>query len=84
LRRAKGQVKGAMVLGQEDPGARMTRNARAELHDEPIDSIDDLLTRVDSVGADDVHQVARDLLTQTFTLAAIGPFDQTHTFSAIG
>lgn len=84
LQRAKGQVKGAMVLGQEDPGSRMTRNARAELHDEPIDGMDELLSRVEAVDADDVHQVARDLLSQTFTLAAIGPFDATHTFSAIG
>ena len=84
LQRAKGQVKGSMVLGQEDPASRMTRIARAELHDEPLESIDQLLERVDAVDAAAVHDVARELLTQSFTLAAIGPFDETHTFNAVG
>jgi len=84
LQRAKGQVKGSMVLGQEDPASRMTRNARAELHDEPLESIDQLLERVDAVDAGAVHDVAKNLLTQSFTLAAIGPFDETHTFNAVG
>ena len=84
LQRAKGQVKGSMVLGQEDPASRMTRIARAELHDEPLESIDQLLERVDAVDAAAVHDVAKDLLTQSFTLAAIGPFDETHTFNAVG
>ena len=84
LQRARGQVKGSMVLGQEDPASRMTRIARAELHDEPLESIDQLLERVDAVDAAAVHDVAKDLLTQSFTLAAIGPFDETHTFNAVG
>ena len=84
LQRAKGQVKGSMVLGQEDPASRMTRIARAELHDEPLESIDQLLERVDAVDAAAVHDVAKELLTQSFTLAAIGPFDETHTFNAVG
>ena len=84
LLRAKGQVKGSMVLGQEDPVSRMTRIARAELHDEPLESIDRLLERVEAVDAQTVHDVAGELLTQPFTLAAIGPFDPTHTFNAVG
>lgn len=84
LERAKGQVKGSMVLGQEDPGSRMSRIAKSELHDEPIESMDTVLARVDSVDADAVHDVARELLTGRFTLAAIGPFDETHTFNAVG
>lgn len=84
LQRAKGQVKGSMVLGQEDPASRMTRNARAELHDEPLLSMDHLLERVDEVDAGAVHAVAKELLTRSFTLAAIGPFDETHTFNAVG
>lgn len=84
LQRAKGQVKGSMVLGQEDTGARMTRIAKAELHGEPIESIDTLLRRVDGVDAAAVHDIARELLTRSYTLAAIGPFDATHTFNAVG
>ena len=84
LQRAKGQVKGSMVLGQEDTGARMTRIAKAELHSEPIESIDTLLRRVDAVDAGAVHDIAREVLTRSYTLAAIGPFDPTHTFNAVG
>ena len=47
IARGKGQVRGGTVLGQEDTGARMTRIAKSELHDEPLLSIDELLRRVD-------------------------------------
>jgi predicted Zn-dependent peptidase len=84
LQRAKGQVKGSMVLGQEDPGSRMSRLAKAELSDEAVDSLDSVLSRVDSVDQEAVDEVACDLLTGRFTLAAIGPFDEAHIFNAIG
>ena len=75
LVRGKGQVKGATVLGQEDTGARMTRIAKSELHDDPLLSLDDLLAQVDAVSMADVVAVTRDLLEQPTTLAIIGPFD---------
>jgi predicted Zn-dependent peptidase len=84
IRRGKGQVRGATVLGQEDTGARMTRIAKSELHDDPLLGIDDLLGRVDAVTSDDIRTVARDLLTAPATLAVIGPFDETTTFNAVG
>jgi predicted Zn-dependent peptidase len=84
IRRGKGQVRGATVLGQEDTGARMTRIAKSELHADPLLGIDDLLSRVDAVTADDIRTVAHDLLTAPTTLAVIGPFDETTTFNAIG
>ena len=84
ITRGKGQVRGATVLGQEDTGARMTRIAKSELHDEPLLSIDELLGRVDSVTSADIAGVARDLLNAPATLAVIGPFDETTTFNAIG
>jgi predicted Zn-dependent peptidase len=75
LVRGKGQVKGATVLGQEDTGARMTRIAKSELHDDPLLSLDDLLAQVDAVSMADVVEVTRDLLEEPTTLAIIGPFD---------
>ena len=84
LERAKGQVKGSMVLGQEDPGSRMSRNAKSELSGEPLDDMSRVLDRVEAVTRDDVHAVATDLFTQNFTVAAIGPFDAGHTFAAVG
>lgn len=82
--RAKGQVKGATVLGQEDTGARMTRIAKSELHDDPLLSLDGLLARVDEVTVADIQDVAATLLTAPATLAVIGPFDETTTFNAVG
>jgi predicted Zn-dependent peptidase len=83
IKRGTGQVRGATVLGQEDTGARMTRIAKSELHADPLLSIDQLLARVDSVTADDIREVAHDLLTAPATLAVIGPFDETTTFNAL-
>ena len=84
IRRGKGQVRGATVLGQEDPGARMSRIAKSELHADPLLSIDEVLAKVDDVTVEDVRTVARDLLSAPATLAVIGPFDETHTFATLG
>ncbi|MCH1447967.1 MAG: hypothetical protein L7U42_04620, partial [Candidatus Nanopelagicales bacterium] len=65
-------------------GSRMSRNAKSELSGEPLDDMSRVLDRVDAVTRDDVHAVATDLFTQNFTVAAIGPFDAGHTFSAVG
>lgn len=73
--RGKGQVRGATVLGQEDTGARMTRIARSELHEEPLLSISQLLAKVEAVSATDVHEIATELLSAPPSLAVIGPFD---------
>lgn len=81
LRRAKGQVRGATVLGQEDTGARMTRIARSQLHDEPLLSIDDLLAKVDAVAMADVRDLADEILTQAPSLAIIGPFGEHEAFA---
>lgn len=75
ITRAKGQLRGSTVLGQEDTQARMSRIAKSELHGEPLCSITELLGRVEAVTATQVHDVARDLLTGEEVLAIIGPFD---------
>jgi predicted Zn-dependent peptidase len=83
ISRAKGQVRGATVLGQEDTGARMTRIAKSELHQEPLLSIGQLLDRVDEVTGDDIRELARDLLDLEPSLALIGPFSESTRFSAM-
>ena len=79
--RGKGQVRGSTVLGQEDTGARMTRIARSELHDEPLLSIDQLLAKVTAVTPDEINAVARDLLDAQLRLAVIGPFADESVFT---
>ncbi|MDP9440968.1 MAG: insulinase family protein, partial [Actinomycetota bacterium] len=71
---AKGQVRGSTVLGLEDTGARMNRLGRAQMLHGEVCPLDDLLARIDAVGAEDVARVAGRIATEPRTLAAIGPF----------
>ncbi|MCQ4084533.1 insulinase family protein [Streptomyces sp. RB6PN25] len=73
LRRAVGQLSGSTVLGLEDTGALMNRIGKSELCWGEQISVDDLLGRIASVTPDDVRAVARDVLSQRPSLAAIGP-----------
>lgn len=75
IARGKGQVRGATVLGQEDTGARMTRIAKSELHDEPLLSIGELLDRVDAVTSGEIRDISRELLSAEQGLAIVGPFN---------
>ena len=75
LRRGKGQMKGGVVLGQEDTGARMSRIAKGELLYGEIPSIDEVLNRIDAVDHDDIRSLAGALLGTDPTYAVIGPFD---------
>lgn len=76
LQRAKGHIKGNLVLSLEDSGSRMTRLGKAEICQSEILSLDDLLRKVDAVTTDDVSQVAKDLFGgRKLVVAVIGPFD---------
>lgn len=75
LRRGRGALRGSVVLGQEDAGARMSRIAKGELLYDELPSIDDIVARIDAVSAEDVGALASELLGEPPTYAAIGPFD---------
>ena len=55
LVRAKGQLRGGLVLGLEDTGSRMSRLGESELFHERILGVDEVLDRIDAVSVDDVH-----------------------------
>jgi predicted Zn-dependent peptidase len=61
LTRAKESVKGRLVLSAESTAARMSRNSRATLFDLPIDSLDEMLAKVDAVSIDDLSELAAEL-----------------------
>jgi predicted Zn-dependent peptidase len=82
LARGKGQLRGSLVLGQEDTGARMSRIAKAELLHDELPGVDEILRRIDAVTPEDVRLLAGELLTATPTLTVIGPFDPDRDFSA--
>ena len=71
---AKGQVKGSMVLGLEDTGARMGRIGRSQLVHGRVPDIDDVLARIDALTLDDIDRVVAGLGQEPRALAAIGPF----------
>ena len=76
IERAKGQARGSMVLGLEDPGARMTRIGKSELAFGEILGVDDLIARLDAVTSADVSALASELLGQPRSLSIVGPFGQ--------
>jgi predicted Zn-dependent peptidase len=84
LARGKGQMRGALVLGLEDTGSRMTRLGKSELVYGELMSVDEILRRIDAVTLDDVRAVARDVVAAgTSSLAVIGPFEHDQFIDAV-
>ena len=61
LARAKESVKGRLVLSSESTAARMSRISRATLFGLPIESLDEMLAKVDAVEVDDLTALAAEL-----------------------
>ncbi len=81
VERGKGMLKGAVVLGLEDTGSRMSRLGKGELLYDELLSVDDVLRRIDAVTPETVREVAAELLVRPMSLAVIGPFDD-HEFGS--
>jgi predicted Zn-dependent peptidase len=73
LERGKGQLRGGLVLGLEDSGARMSRIAKAELLYDELPGVDETIRRINAVTRDDVQLLAKELFDQPETLAVVGP-----------
>src|SRR5580658_7275485 len=80
LDRGKGQLRGSIVLGLEDPASRMTRLGKSELVYPALEPVDEILGRIDGVTLDDVRDVAKAILTRPKALAVVGPYDDTDSF----
>nr|WP_233532114.1 pitrilysin family protein [Antrihabitans sp. YC2-6] len=72
--RAKGSLRGGLVLGLEDSGSRMNRIGRSELSYGNHRSVSETLTRIDAVTTDQVREVAAELLARPFAAAVVGPY----------
>jgi predicted Zn-dependent peptidase len=73
LVRAREHVKGRIVLSMESTASRMHRLGRSVLTDTPLLSIDEVLSRLDSVGRDELHDLAREFYApESLSAAAIG------------
>jgi predicted Zn-dependent peptidase len=81
LARGIGQLRGSLVLGMEDTGSRMTRLGKAELVYGEYTGVDEALSHIDAVTADQVQDLAVELASRPRSLAVVGPFDEDRTFS---
>jgi predicted Zn-dependent peptidase len=82
IERGKGQMRGGLVLGLEDSGARMTRIGKSELVYADVLGLDQLLERIDAVTPADVAAVAEDVLRRPRCLTVVGPYRE-HDFDGL-
>jgi predicted Zn-dependent peptidase len=82
LARGKGQLRGSIVLGLEDPSSRMSRLGKAELVYPRLEPVEEILASIEAVSHDDVRRVAAEILAQPKVLAVVGPFDSDAAFTA--
>jgi len=74
VERAKGHLRGSLILSLEDSANRMSRLGKSELVRGEILTVDELLARVDAVGTADVARVAGDLFRpKGRVLTVVGP-----------
>jgi predicted Zn-dependent peptidase len=74
MRRAKDHLKGSLMLGLESTSSRMSHLARHEIYFRKHFTLDQLLTDIENVTADDVQRVARDLFRDDGLVATVvGP-----------
>jgi predicted Zn-dependent peptidase len=75
IERAKGHMKGSLVLSLEDTSGRMSRIGRSEISQGEILTVDEVLQRIDDVGREDAERAARAVFDRPMALAVIGPFE---------
>ena len=73
LARAKGQLRGATVLGMEETAARMSRLGGAELVRGEFVDISDTLAEVEAITAEDITRVAARLASSERAITVVGP-----------
>lgn len=77
LDRAKNQIRGALVLGQESMSNRMSRLAKSELYFGRNIRMEEILASIMRVTRDDVAEVAGRVFGEAgFAAALIGPFSK--------
>ena len=82
LDRGKGQLRGSIVLGLEDPSSRMSRLGKAELVYPRLEPVEEILASIEAVTHDDVRRVAAEVIDLPKALAVVGPFDDDASFAA--
>ncbi len=77
LERAKGHIKGNLVLSLEDSSGRMTRLGKSELCQGETLTLDELIERVEAVDREKIEELSRHLLGYgKFVATVLGPFEK--------
>jgi predicted Zn-dependent peptidase len=74
--RAKGQLRGGLVLGLEDTASRMSRIGKQELNYGLYEGVDETVAKIDAVTTDEVYDLARGLFRSAGVSvgAVVGPY----------
>jgi len=72
LRRAKDHLKGSLMLSLESTGSRMSHLARQELYFGKQFGLDEVLSSIEQVEADDVQRVADHIFSTSLTASVLG------------
>ena len=83
IERAKGAVRGSLVLSQEDTGSRMSRIGKNEIVYGQVMDFDDILKAISQVSSRDISEIASEFLVKTPTLALVGPFKNESKFEKV-
>jgi predicted Zn-dependent peptidase len=83
IERAKGAVRGSLVLSQEDSGSRMSRIGKNEIVYGQVMDFDDILKAISRVSVTDIREIASEFLVKTPTLALVGPFRNESKFEKV-
>jgi predicted Zn-dependent peptidase len=76
LTRAKDQVKGNILMGLESSNARMANLARQEMYFHEFITVDEIIARIDEVGADHVQTMAQRLFdAERIAVTLLGRLD---------
>ncbi|MEX0609041.1 MAG: pitrilysin family protein [Balneolaceae bacterium] len=71
LAEAKSQLKGKLLLSQENTSNRMTRLAKSELYFERFVTLDELEENIDSVTAKQIQDFVRDFFKEEYFMEAV-------------
>jgi len=83
IERAKGAVRGSLVLSQEDSASSMSRIGKNEIVYGQVMGFDDILKEIARVNPTDVREIASEYLTKSPTLALVGPFKNEAKFEKV-
>jgi len=75
MENARGHIRGAMALGLEDSGARMSRLGHSQVVHGRVLSLDEVEARLAGLTVDQVNDVAARWLSTPRTVACVGPYE---------